>query len=271
MVNFVGAVDNRSASDDGAYVEFVESAVRSYEVFARFKQSEVYQTILEHVTPALGLEYLKLVAQENPAFLAHVERFKINDRVGGTTVVDYPVVGQVSPSTLRYMKVCSDLTQLFGDLGGMRVAEVGVGYGGQMLVIDQLYTTASYHLYDLPPVLELTGKYLESHVLNGSYTKCTLNQTPADRAYDLVISNYAFSELPAPLQRKYVEKVLSKSARGYLTMNSGLPHSAIAGDYLSVEELRTMLPPFDIVEERPVSAARNYVLTWGGKAMPNKG
>jgi putative sugar O-methyltransferase len=263
MVNFVGAEDNRSVSDDGAYVEFVESALRDYSVFARFKQSPVYQKILEHVSPELGMEYLRIVAQENPALVQEIHKFKINDLVGGAAPFDYPLVGLVSPSTLRYMKVASDLQLLFGDLKGARIAEIGVGYGGQLLVLDQVWRFHSYDLFDLPPVTELAARYLESHILNGAYRKCTLNQTAGDVEYDLVISNYAFSELPSHLQLKYVEKILAKSKRGYLTMNSGLPNSPIVGDYLSVEQMRGMLPPFEISPERPASAANNYILTWG--------
>jgi hypothetical protein len=39
--------------------------------------------------------------------------------------------------------------------------------------------------------------------------------------YDLVISNYAFSEFNRELQNEYLEKVILKSRSGYLLMNNG--------------------------------------------------
>jgi hypothetical protein len=69
-----------------------------------------------------------------------MERFKINDLVGSPTTYVYHRFGRISPSTLRYVKVASDLRRLFGDLTGAKVAEIGVGYGGQLLVLDQIFT-----------------------------------------------------------------------------------------------------------------------------------
>ena len=48
------------------------------------------------------------------------------------------------------------------------------------------------------------------------------NDTKKINKIDLLINNYAFSELPKNLQIKYLEEVISKSTHGYMTMNSGL-------------------------------------------------
>ena len=57
--------------------------------------------------------------------------------------------------------------------------------------------------------------------MNGAYEVTTLNeQLPCN--YDLVISNYAFSELPMLVQQAYIRKVLAYCTRGYLTMNTGI-------------------------------------------------
>ena len=58
-------------------------------------------------------------------------------------------------------------------------------------------------LFDLPKVNKLIERYLNSHLLKGSYKTTTLNQEISEK-YDLVISNYAFSELPKSLQIKYI-------------------------------------------------------------------
>lgn len=260
---YVAVEGNRSASDNGLYVQFVERAVLDASVFSAFKQNRHYQEILEHLGEADGKAYLSIIDQEAPDLGREMERFKINDVVGSPTTYVYDRVGRISPTTLRYVKVASDLRQLFGDLSGARVAEIGVGYGGQMLVLDQIFRLGAYSLFDLPPVLKLVSRYLESHILNSSYRLCTLNQSDGSDSYDLVISNYAFSELPSRLQTKYIEKVMSKSRRGYLTMNSGTKTSLFAGDHLLVDDLRRLLPPFEILEERPLTADGNFILVWG--------
>lgn len=263
MASFIGAEGNRSLSDNGSYVEFVESAVRDYAVFQNFKQSPVYRTILEHTGLPMALEYLKVVAKQHPHWIEVIAQFTINDQVGNPELFDFPVIGPISTSTLRYVKVASDLTRLFGEMKDFRIAEIGVGYGGQLLVLDQVAKCKSYHLFDLPPVLQLASRYLESHTLNAAYQVSTLNQTDGDTHYDLVISNYAFSELPSKLQRKYIEKIIRHSDRGYLTMNSGSPDCPFVGDFLSFEQLAELLPEFRLRKELENYPSNTYILCWG--------
>jgi hypothetical protein len=161
------------------------------------------------------------------------------------------------------MKVASDLQKHFGDNIGKKIVEIGGGYGGQLLVNDRLFNISEYHLYDLPPVLNLVCKYLESFILNCSYKLSTLNQSSGNDVFDLVISNYAFSELPSQLQRSYIKKIISKASKGYLTMNSGIGNSRPTSSRLSINELRELLPAFDIVDENPITAPDNYIIVWG--------
>jgi hypothetical protein len=48
-------------------------------------------------------------------------------------------------------------------------------------------------------------------------------------------------------------------------MNSGLADSAFTGDKLSLQELRGLLPRFEIFDEVPLTAQNNYLIVWGHK------
>jgi hypothetical protein len=261
---FVAAEPNRSDAElTGSYVRFVEMAVRDYRIFRTFKRHPDYRVVLEHVSQQDGAAYLKIISTEAPALLSNIEEFKENDLIGDPIVFEYGAFGRISPTTLRYVKVASDLKKLFGDLSALRIAEIGIGYGGQFLILDRLHRMGQYDLFDLPPVLELASKYLEGHILNSCYRPLTLNRTGNDTQYDLVISNYAFSELPAPLQVKYIEKIIGRAKRGYLTMNSGYDSAARTGNKLQLAQLQELLPAFEILEERPSSGPDNYIIVWG--------
>jgi putative sugar O-methyltransferase len=263
---YVGTDSNRSESDNGRYVSFVQSAVQKYSVFAKFRRNRYYREILEHVSMEDGLRYLEKVKLDSPKFLDKIIKFKENDQIGSPITYSYDEFGLISPTTLRYIKVASDLSILFGKNIGNKIAEIGVGYGGQLLVNDRIFKFKEYDLFDLDPVLNLTSKYLECYILNSSYRTLTINKSVGDKRYDLVISNYAFSELPTQLQMKYIEKVLSKSKRGYLTMNSGLKDSVFKDNKLSLDELKKLLPTFEIFSESPLTAPNNYIIVWGHKA-----
>jgi len=252
----------RSFSDDGSYPELARRAAQDVRIFAHFKRNKTYRGILEHVTEEQGEVYLEQIQKRWPGIVDEIERFKINDEVGDPIRFTYPLVGEISSTTLRYLKVACDLRELFGDLTAFDVVEVGCGYGGQFLLTDLLWQLGSWTMFDLDPVLQLISRYLESHVVNSVYKPTTLNRFD-NRAngFDLAISNYAFSELPKAFQLKYISKVLSKAKRGYLTMNSGKVTGN--GQHLTIDELRVHFPFLLILDEIPLTSAENYILVWG--------
>lgn len=265
--DYIALEENRSQSENGLYISFVKRAVKTPKVFAKFKRHPSYRSVLEHVGEADGYRYIDIISNQTPEILQIISKFKENDTLGSPIVFNFKNLGHFSPTTLRYIKVASDLKKYFGENVGKNVVEIGIGYGGQLLVNDGIFNIQKYTLFDLPPVLELTSKYLESFILNCGYSLSTLNQDSGTNSYDLAISNYAFSELPINLQVKYVSKVLSRARRGYLTMNTGMGGEDLDRKYLSIEALRELLPPFDVLEENPKSNPNNYIIIWGHKTL----
>jgi len=254
----------RSSSDNGYYPEFCKRAAMSNRVFKNFKRSHAYRKILEHLKEEQGNRYLDIIRHDNPSLLEPGvwSQVRENDAVGNPYTFEYPVVGTASPTTLRYLKVCSDLKTLFGSLDGFTVVEIGAGYGGQCLLIDKLWAIAEYRMYDLDPVLSLLCRYLEHFLLRTRYVPLTLNRSAAViQPLDLVISNYAFSELPRQLQDRYLQQIILKARRGYLTMNGGKDRT-MRGK-LTAEELLSLIGGSVILPEEPQTGHDNYILAWG--------
>ena len=146
------------------------------------------------------------------------------------------------------------------------IAEIGAGYGGQALMYNQLFGYQMYNIFDLAPVCKLIDKYLGNFYLSGGIVPSDINKFPLRDGYvfDLVISNYAFSELPKKLQKIYLDKVILRSKCGYLTMNTGndLNGSGRKSRY-NCSELLEMLPNSRVIEESPLTAKMNYIIVWG--------
>lgn len=261
---FSNSKEYRSASDNGRYGSAILHALKNQKAFENFKRNYSYREILEHVTREQGFEYLKILQTRNDGLLEKaLNTVLVNDQIGNPIKFNYPNFSSpLSPTTLRYVKVASDLKVLFGE-NLENVAEIGCGYGGQALANDQLLNVKRVKLFDLPFVNELTDRYLNSQLLNGSYNTTTINKETESK-YDLVISNYAFSELPKKLQMTYIKKVVSKSDKGYLTMNTGL-NKEKSNSKLSIDELRNLLPQFEIFEEEPLTSSQNYLIVWGNE------
>ena len=126
------------------YRYFVNQCLNNEELFKNFKQNKIYKHILEHVSNELGSEYLKIIKEQTPSIIKKIDKVKINDLVGGSNLVDYKDVGHVSPSSLRYAKVLSDILMLFKKKF-KKIAEIGTGYGGQFLIFDQFLDFSNYY------------------------------------------------------------------------------------------------------------------------------
>ena len=265
---FSSSKQNRSDSDDGLYVRSINSFLISQKKFNNFKNDPFYQSILEHASKKDGKKYLDIVLNQSPEIIeSNLELFLQNDEIGNPVTYSYESYGKISPSTLRYIKVASDIKTLFGESIGRKIVEIGGGYGGQALILDSLFNFQSIKIFDLHIVCNLITKYLEHFTLRNSYSVSSLNEASQEE-YDLAISNYAFSELPRNIQLKYIEKVLQNSKRGYLTMNSGrtgdhAEKGKINPNRLRLNELEKLLPDFEVFDEVPLTSEHNYLIVWG--------
>ena len=251
-----------SASDNGYYPLICYLASQYDEVFNNFRSNYIYTRILEHVTEKLGGEYLDIIKELHLFNNNDWQEFAKNDLYGGTKKFTYDINGQkfnLSPTTIRYAKVLGDIMTLFDVNEIKSIAEIGIGYGGQCRIIRSKIPDAVYNLFDLPEVIGLAEKFL-SH-----YDECRENIKYLDGGhiylqdnYDLVISNYAFSELRREVQDMYLEKIILRSKRGYITWNK------VLGSY-SVNELLAKIPGSAIIDERPLTAPDNCIILWGNK------
>ena len=247
-----------SLSDNQRYPQACLDAALSYERFNAFRRNPDYQQILEQLGPDWGEAYWQAI-RAMPALAAGMERFRANDQVGGPILYNFEGIGPFSPTTLRYVKVLGDLQRLFGPLAGLHIHEIGVGYGGQCRVIQASERPASYTLIDLQPALALCQRYLEQFCLTAPVRFRSMNELE-ESSSDLVISNYAFSELRRDVQDLYLTRVIRQARRGYMTLNRINPDDF---DSYSYEELLATIPGSRLEPEIPLTHPGNAVLIWG--------
>ena len=208
----------RSISDRTDYKSVCREASENDRAFSTFKNNFSYVAILEHVNTEQGLLYLSYLEKNFPEYINYLDRFKENDKYGSPRTSEYPGIGCISPTTLRYVKVLSDIKELMGDLTGKKIVEIGSGYGGQCFILSQFYQDLDYSLIDMDEVLPLNKKYLDR--LKTSHRTISLEEVKdLNEDFDLVISNYAYSEVDKELQNLYWEKVIKRSKNGYFTLN----------------------------------------------------
>lgn len=248
----------RSLSNETNYPDFCLKATLNTKLFSSFRKNEIYCQILEHVTRQQGQEYINEIILNSPDLFESIELFKKNDIIGDPKLYEYPEIGYMSPTTLRYVKVLSDLIKIFANLDKKSICEIGVGYGGQCRIIDSYCDISDYTLVDLKPVLMLSEKYLDNYIIRSSLNYKTMNELKIS-SYDLIISNYAFTELSREIQDVYLKKIILNSKGGYIAYNDINPF-----DYRSYkkEELLSVIPNSRIIPEKPLTHPNNCIIIW---------
>lgn len=259
-----------------AYHNTVWRAVTDTHAQSVFRRDPEYINILG-VSDYFGRDYLRQI--DDPTIMELLHASEPADQVGGPYTHDF-LGRQLSPNTIRYAKVLQDLVRLFPRFDAFeQIAEIGVGYGGQARIISEYAKVGktslrSYDLIDILPVCLLAQGYLDNFRMQPACRYMTKSQVPRQGQWDLVISNYAFSEFDADLEREYLDTVVSRARCGYLTMNSGLSNAGQWGkqSYLPVEQLLAELPNAVLLPEEPVVYPTNYIIVFGqhsaGQGVP---
>jgi hypothetical protein len=242
-----------SISDLEWYKNECQLAATDPAAFSSFRRNPVLTQIWEHVSYDLGQQYLDLIDLDR----YHPKHFAQNDTIGGADTHYYPKIDMaMSPTTLRYIHVLQELDKRF-DLSTIEsIAEIGGGYGGQAAIL-QKYTENSlrYFIYDLASAEMLALRFLQSlgYNLRLCFDHCE---------YDLVLSNYAFSELSEQVQQDYFDDVIVHSQNVYMVYNHISEQFGIKSWSVAEFGRRLMQAGFtvSIEDEAPKTHARNFVV-----------
>ena len=208
------------------YLDFCEAAVKDDEVFSSFKRHEDYVRIAEHCPTSLANAYYSKMKDDDSSLLQYLDVLREKEKHGNPLIMGSEPF--VSTSTIRYLKVADDLKNLFGDTKDFHIVEIGGAYGGQATVIEYTMGFKSYIDFDLGWAAKLAKKYCMLNAVDNfaSFSPSKIKDKLTKSRYDLVISNYAFSECEEETQDFYIEEVFSKCDRGYITTNGSLERKA---------------------------------------------
>jgi hypothetical protein len=195
---------------------------------SQFKRNKAYSPILEHVTYDQGYLYLAAIKSRFKLTDTEIAEFCTrNDGVGDPIKWQYGDI-VVSPTSLRYiyhalliLEYCKNI-----EVFAPRIVEVGCGYGGLALAVDQFSNrfgieVSSYTLIDLDEPSSLQQLYLSMHSMSFAPTFESASTYGANvtGSNNFLISNYCFSEIPSTEQQKYMNTLFPKCSHGFMVWN----------------------------------------------------
>lgn len=194
---------------------------------SNFKSNSNVTGILEHVSFDLGYMYLNyikaLTTLSDEQIISYCQK---NDKIGGGMKYDYGLV-TTSPSNLRYLLhshlILSHMKKL--DLNEVKIVEVGGGYGGLCLALNELshlynINIKKYYIVDLPDISKLQKLYLSKLNMDNVefYSAYSYGADINDNNLFL-ISNYCFSEIHQRHQKEYMRLLFPKILHGFMVWN----------------------------------------------------
>ena len=249
--------DRTSISDVPSYLQICEQALKNPVYLNNFKRCYEYRLVLEHVTRKQGEDYLDYIVGNDRLVANLIKSGK--SEIGNPITYPYKQLGEISPTQIRYSKILGDLISLFGHLDDKELLEIGVGNGGQAAQVLNFFDVKTYTLVDLPPVLELT-KMVQSKLPDYQKLNFTSSESNLATSSDLLISNYAFSELHKEIQDKYFELYIRNSNSGYMIYNHIHENPNVSYSALEIAE---RIPGSFILKETPLTYPGNVLLVWG--------
>lgn len=256
------SLQNEKASDSQTlgYGELIGRFLNDSASRMRFRRNFQYRMILEHVNYRQGLAYRKRIIELGVVDFEQIKMLAQSDFVGSPRRYYYSNMGWVSPTLLRYISVYSEIEKSIGFNNIHSVVEIGIGYGGQARVICNLAKISNYAFYDLNDVQKLAEYFLKSSSSHLSPRNLDIDSVERE-SFDLAISNYALSELPAHVQCEYLEKVLAPARHCYMIMNSGASdRTKRSSGKLGQSDFVSGIRGVQVLPEIPSTGPDNYVL-----------
>tara|TARA_B100001121_G_scaffold302416_1_gene315004 strand:- start:2094 stop:2945 length:852 start_codon:yes stop_codon:yes gene_type:complete len=267
IIEYLNSDFKLSRSSNKKYPEYCKIASEDNEVFQNFRNNSSYTSVLEHVSPELSKEYYQALKNLNYSDDYIYSICKILDQPGNPRKIKVNnSISELTGSSLRYLYTGLDIKNKLNLNKVINIVEIGAGYGGQSVILDKILPIENYFYVDLQEVNQLIDRFVGNFNVNFNYTFNTLeDKFDFDSEFDLVISNYAFSELPRNLQNLALNKIINNSKNGYMIINShGLEKNIFLKKYdlHTVDELKKLIPNLLILEEYPQSHKNNKLLTF---------
>lgn len=251
------ASDSYAAYTTDKYLTACNFALTTDEGFSRFKSEKHYKKVLEHTGYKFGRGYLSVLSDRG--FQIPLNFIRIQSKIGDPEIFEYPKLGEISPSTLRYLKVVSDLDFLFPGWKSQNIIEVGVGYGGQFCAFRELGYKGNYLGIDFEVVAKLALKYASATDPENGASFLGFDSALPISMDHVFLSNFAFSEFDPETQEFYLEKYIRNSSRGYLMWNQ---LSELYRGGMTAESLRKIVSG-RILDEEPLTHPGNCLVVWG--------
>ena len=222
-------------------------------LFSTFRCSKEFREIIGYETEFQGNRWISRL-EDVQWVVDALPTIRALDAIGGPVYYTYAEpFGDISGTMLRYLNTTYEILRDYPALketAGLRVLEIGGGYGGLAAVFTK-FARCAYTLIEVEPVKSLATKYLDAALGAEERARCTVLSPQEALAggledIDMIISEYSLSELTMEGIEAYMP-LFRRTKHIYLAMN--------IWDETKKEAVKGML---ETALGRPVSVRPSY-------------
>lgn len=188
-----------------------------------FRKDSGYRKILEGGGLEVFNYFLGAIRSHDLSdlFFDNLDAFRQNDLYGNPDLFSDKEIGKFSPTTLKYALNILNIIEAFDKTKINKIVEIGGGYGGIAVILQNFIDYDEYVLVDLPECNLLTEKYISKFPSLDGKVK-TVNCHDLDYDFtntDLTIAINSLSECNREVQLRYFRDIIKESRYGYLVRN----------------------------------------------------
>lgn len=253
----------RCIYDQSVFADVCARVLSDESYFQSFKSDPFYSLLYQGFSYEDGWACLQTIEKDYPSLIAQFEQFRTSDCIGGPKIYDYGNYGMFSAMTLHDIQIAGMIQKKIGHCS--RVIQIGAGYGGLCKILHDLSLFETYAIVDLPEHLSLARAVLERQGIS-NVQFISLDELEKNGQYDLVVSDWSFSEFSRPLQKMFADRILLRARAGLILGHTFPKHFGV--DAFSPTEIKAYLKkkkdiPFEMYQTSGERA--DYYLIWNKK------
>ena len=197
-------------------VEDCRNAACNDDAFSRFKSGPRICNLTGGQTRRLAVPFWQYATYHWPDCFSHRRFFQRIDSIGGlherqSVANDF----SISPNLAKDIATLATTLRCFPSLEGLRIAEIGGGFGQLASIIMQTQQPKAYTIFDVLGVSELQQRYTREVGIGKVDSACQypLSEIPLD----LIIVNYEYAPIPEYSRSQLLRYLLAKIPRGFIT------------------------------------------------------
>jgi putative sugar O-methyltransferase len=255
---------NSDSEDLGSYIDFLEKVNQDNKIFENFRDDEAYKGVVETVRELLARKYYEKLIKS----FTHKQIYEYCSLLNSPGNPELTLINgdYFSNIALRYLTTAFDIKTHYGNNKIRKIVELGVGFGGQAIMLNQFFNIDKYTFVDLKAANLLTEKFLSLTDVSFEKKFCSIDSVEEDE-YDLFISNFGYSELPKKYQKLAHKKFIKNSKYGYMIVNN---YWHITFRYFTKLHYKYYLKNLIIEDEIPRSNPFNKVLIFSPSGYSEK-